>query len=103
MKPPKRPTQPPHLSWSEYVSPGASENAEIAGARWEFVRAVQRVLPRFFAELRQQVYPTYASLVKAGYWKPGWTFEAWCNASHSFPSTVSRYFPAEFSDWRPNE
>jgi hypothetical protein len=26
-----------------------------------------------------------------------------CNASHSFPSNFSRYFPAEFSDWRPNE
>jgi len=26
-----------------------------------------------------------------------------CNAPHSFPSNVSRYFPAEFSDWRPDE
>jgi DNA replication protein DnaC len=26
-----------------------------------------------------------------------------CNVPHSFPSNVSRYFPAEFSDWRADE
>jgi hypothetical protein len=72
-------TQPPYLTGSEYISSDQSENSEIAGARWEFMEVVRRVLPRFFEQLRARVYPTYARLAenRCGYWEPGWRFETW--------------------------
>jgi hypothetical protein len=71
--------QPPPLSWAEYISSDQSENTEIAGARWEFIEAARRVFPRFFEQLRKQVYPNYARLVEArrNYWNPGWKFDTW--------------------------
>jgi hypothetical protein len=38
----KQRSQPPSLSWAEYVSSNQSENAEIAGARWQFMEVVRR-------------------------------------------------------------
>jgi len=46
------------------------------------------VLPSFFEQLREQVYPLYASVAGArqDYWIPGWNFETW--RLHSDPDGV---------------
>jgi hypothetical protein len=64
-----------NLAYGEYVSPEPSQNTEIAGARWMLIEAVSRVLPRFFEQLRDRVYPTFARLAenRQGFWEPGWT------------------------------
>ena len=67
------------LGWGEYISPDQNENTEIAEARWQFAQVVRRILPRFFEELRERVYPQYAHLSESrpDYWQAGWTFETW--------------------------
>jgi len=54
-------------------------NSEVAGARWQFIQAVRRVVPAFFDCLRDQVYPAYVQLAKGkpDYWQAGWKFETW--------------------------
>jgi hypothetical protein len=68
-----------NLAWGEYIVPDQDQNSQIAGARWKLMEVVREVLPRFFEQLREQVYPTYARLAedKPGYWETGWTFETW--------------------------
>jgi len=68
-----------NFAWGEYILPDLNQNTEVVGARWEFIEVVRDVFPRFFEQLREQVYPNYASLVKSrsGYWETGWTFDTW--------------------------
>jgi hypothetical protein len=68
-----------NLGWGEFILPDQSQNTEIAGARWEFTKMVRRVFPRFFEQLRERVYPSFARLAenRPGYWELGWTFETW--------------------------
>jgi hypothetical protein len=67
------------LTLGEYILPDQGQNTEITGARREFIEMVRRVLPRFFEDLRERVYPKYARLVEnqSDYWETGWTFETW--------------------------
>jgi hypothetical protein len=68
-----------NLSWGEYILLGQTQNSEIAGSRWKFLQVVRGVVPRFFEQLRDRVYPTYARLAenRQGYWETGWTLETW--------------------------
>jgi hypothetical protein len=68
-----------NLAWGDYILRDQGQNTELAGSRWILMEVVSRVLPRFFEQLSDRVYPTFARLAKdrPGYWEPGWTFETW--------------------------
>jgi hypothetical protein len=102
----KKRKQSPDLVWGEYVMSKRSGTSETAAARREFGEAVRRVLPVFFEQLREQVYPTYARLAadNPNYWQAGWRFATWqANSDHSKEGTScllawARKFHAE-QDW----
>jgi hypothetical protein len=79
----KRSKKVRNLAFGEYILLEQSQNAQITGARWMLMEVVSRLLPRFFEQLREQVYPTFARLAenRPGYWEPGWTFETWQSQS----------------------
>src|SRR5438093_9591611 len=68
------------LVGGEYViSDQRDSNNEVASARWEFIKALQRKLPAFGERLRKDVYPKFARRAgkKADYWQAGWRFSTW--------------------------
>ena len=75
------------LALGEYILPNQGGDNEIAGARWALVTALSRVLPKFFEQLRAQVYPVFSRVVekRPSYWAPEWTFETWQELSASDP------------------
>lgn len=93
--------------WGEYIVTEQSENFQVAGARRKLMEAVQRVLPRFFEQLREQVYPTYARLAenRPGYWESGWTYETWQLVSDRdrqltpYLMAWAKAFHVEETDW----
>jgi hypothetical protein len=69
---------------SEYLVSGRDGlNQQVANARWQFIMAVQRVVPEFLERLRDRVYPTYALMAGArpGYWHIGGNFSIWQSRS----------------------
>ena len=52
-------------------------NQQIASARWQLILAIQRKVPAFLEQLRDEVYPSFARLAKAGYWLTGFSFSMW--------------------------
>lgn len=74
-----------NLGFGEFLSPDQNQNTEIAGARWQFVRVVSRLVPTFFVLLHSQVFPLFAAVVdrRPSYWDPEWSFETW--QQHSDP------------------
>src|ERR1700730_6811527 len=72
------------LTGSEYLVSGRDGlNQQVANARWQFIMAVQRVVPEFLERLRDRVYPTYALMAGArpGYWHIGGNFSIWQSRS----------------------
>jgi hypothetical protein len=67
------------MDWGDYVLPDESQNTETAGARWLLIQTIAVVLPRFFEDLRDRVYPIFAHVLESrpGYWDSGWTFATW--------------------------
>jgi hypothetical protein len=59
------------------------EDNQLLGARWQFILALQRVLPIVFERLREGVYPEYARQAdqKPKYWSFGWRFDTWQTCS----------------------
>jgi hypothetical protein len=76
-EPMKRGKQVRNLRFGEYILPVQSQNTELAAARWMLMETVSRVLPRFFEQLRDRVYPTFARLAESrpGYWERGCTMD----------------------------
>jgi hypothetical protein len=72
------------LTASDYVVNGRDGlNQQVANARWQFLMAVQRIVPEFFERLRNDVYPTYARLAdeRPRYWHTRGTFSIWRSCS----------------------
>ena len=84
---------PKRLARGEYLKTGHRGNDQTAGARRVFISIVQRVVPEFFGQLRERVYPRYLRYARVadrtppvtsrglrqgpGYWETGWRFETW--------------------------
>jgi hypothetical protein len=73
-------SMPTHLTASDYLFRNqVGQDNQIAGARWQFMEAVRRVVPAFLKRLQDQVYPEYARRADLDpeFWVMGWKFETW--------------------------
>jgi hypothetical protein len=71
-----------HLTASEFLATGRNGlDQQVASARWQFLLAVQRKVPEFFGQLRDEVYPAFARRAKPGYWRTGFSFSMWQSRS----------------------
>src|SRR5262245_55841383 len=56
-------------------------NQQIANARWQFISAVRKKVPKVFEQLRDSVLPAFEQFVRPGYWKTGYSFSMWQSRS----------------------
>jgi hypothetical protein len=71
---------PGHFTPAEYIVRNQDgQDLQIAAARWQLLKAIEKVVPTFLQQLRDQVYPEYARLAgeSPDYWVNGWEFATW--------------------------
>jgi hypothetical protein len=75
----KRKTPLTRMTSADYVVPnGKGEDRQIAESRFELIRALQRVEPRFLLSLRDDIYPKFVEYASsANYSKRNPEAEAW--------------------------
>jgi hypothetical protein len=78
----KKEERPLRLTCSEFLASGRNGlNQQVGNARWQLLLAIQRNVPEFFEQLRDEVYPAFAKLAKPGYWRTGFSFSMWQSRS----------------------